>query len=85
MLRPSRYILIDRNAWAWVYKVLIAKWRPSQHQYKEYHRYGGKNSPSPQIILLKNLKTSKNFKKSALPPLKICESVTLTKFFFYLA
>jgi hypothetical protein len=39
---------------------------------------------SHQKMLLKNLKTSKN-KKNALPPLKICESVTLTKYFFYLA
>jgi hypothetical protein len=44
-----------------------------------------KPAPSPQKILLKNFKTSKNFKKPALPPLKICESVTLTKFCFYLA
>jgi hypothetical protein len=36
----------------------------------------------PPKILLKILKTSKNFKKSAHPPLKICESVTLTKYFF---
>ena len=61
------------------YKVLISKWRPSQHQYKKYHRYGGK---PPQKFLKK---TSKNFLKNALPPLQICESVTLTKYFFYLA
>jgi hypothetical protein len=40
-----------------------------------------KNRPHPPQILLKNLKMSKNFKKT-LPPLKICESVTLTKLFF---
>jgi hypothetical protein len=43
------------------------KWRPSQHQYKKFHRYGGKTAPIPPKILLKNLKTSKNFKKTRPP------------------
>jgi hypothetical protein len=67
MLRPSRYILIDRSAWAWVYKVLIAKWQPSQHQNKKYHRYGGTTAPIPPKNTIKNLKTSKNFKKTRPP------------------
>ena len=42
-----------------------------------------KNRPHPPKILLKNLKKRLKFlKKPALPPLKICESVTLTKYFF---
>jgi hypothetical protein len=56
MLRPSRYILIDRSVWSWVYKVLIAKWRPSQHLNKKYHRYGGKTAPIPPEITIKKLK-----------------------------
>ena len=56
MLRPSRYILIDRSAQAWVYKVLKAKWRPSQHQYKKYHRYGGKTAPIPPKNTIKKFK-----------------------------
>jgi hypothetical protein len=40
-------------------------------------------SPQPPKNTIK--KRVKFFKKTALPPLKICESVTLTKYFFYLA
>jgi hypothetical protein len=47
------------------------------------HRYGGKTAPIPPKNTIK--KRVKILKKTALPPLKICESMTLTKFFFYLA
>jgi hypothetical protein len=71
MLRPSRYILIPApqrvglgivgTRFLWV---LIAKWRPSQHQYKKYHRYGGKTALIPlKNTIKKFLKTSKNKKK----------------------
>jgi hypothetical protein len=50
------YILIDRSAWAWVYKLFIAKWRPSQHQYKKYHRYGRKTASIPPKNSIKKLK-----------------------------
>ena len=85
MLTPLRYILIDRSAWFWVYKVLLAKWRPSQHQYKKYHRYGMVEKPSPSRHPPKNtIKKLKNeyILKKTRPPLKICECVTLTKCFF---
>jgi hypothetical protein len=43
------------------------------------------NRPHPPKNTIKKLKNEYKFKKNtARPPLKICESVTLTKFFFYL-
>ena len=65
--------------WAWVYKVLMQNGGLCKISTKNITDTVEKPPPSPQKILLKF------FLKSALPPLKICESVTLTKYFFYLA
>jgi hypothetical protein len=56
MLRAWRYILIDIGASGLGYKVLISQSRASQHQYKNITDMAEKLLPSPQKILLKNLK-----------------------------
>jgi hypothetical protein len=50
-------------SWVQLYKVLISKWRLSQHQYKKYHRYGGKTAPIPPKNTIKKFKKTVKIKK----------------------
>jgi hypothetical protein len=65
MLRPSRYILIDRSAWV---QGSYKKWRPSQHQYKKYHRYGVKTAAIPPKNTIKKFKKRVKIKNKKRPP-----------------
>jgi hypothetical protein len=82
MLRPSRYILIDRGAWSWVHKALKQNGGLRNISTKNIADMVEK-PPHPPKNTIKKLKNELKFKKKPTrQPLKICESVTLTKYFF---